>query len=134
MSLLNFDQTRDPGVIRFSLLIIPSGVNCLNSNNGFTKIATFVHQNCCPLNYADFWKPVVGLLLSHINCLIDSRSASLSFPRSSKLVFQFWLRLRFTAGRWDSISLNLNSFCHWSLQFACGRSNRRLSIIFQLQT
>ena len=57
-------------------------------------------------------------LLSFLSSLIDSRSASLSFPRSSKLVFQSWLRLRFTAGRWDSISLNLNSFYHWSLQFA----------------
>ena len=64
----------------------------------------------------------------------DSHSESLSFPRSSKLVFQFWLLLRFTAGRWDSTSLNFDSFYHWSLQFACGRSNRRLSIIFQLQT
>ena len=60
--------------------------------------------------------------------VIDSRSASLCFARSSKLVFQFWLRLRFTTGRWDSISSNLNSFYHCSLQFACGRSNRRLSI------
>ena len=66
--------------------------------------------------------------------VFDSRSASLSFPRSSKLVFQFWLRLQFTAGRWDSISLNFDSFYNWSLQFASSRSNRRLSIIFQLET
>ena len=60
--------------------------------------------------------------------LIDSRSASLSFPRSSKLVFQFWLRLRFTAGRWDSISLNFDSFYNWSLQFASG--NRKAVNLF----
>ena len=49
---------------------------------------------------------------------------SLSFPRSSKLVFQFWLHLWFT-GHWDSISLNLDSFYHWSLQFA---SSNRIAV------
>ena len=49
---------------------------------------------------------------------------SLSFPRSSKLVFQFWLHLWFT-GHWDSISLNLDSFYHWSLQFA---SRNRIAV------
>ena len=55
--------------------------------------------------------------------IIDSRSASLSFPRLSNLSFQFQLRLLFTAGHWDSISLNSDSFYHWSLQFAS--SNRK---------
>ena len=74
---------------------------------------------CQNKSYFHFMGPFESLShLRYNKTLIDSRSASLSFPRSSKLVFQFWLRLRFTAGRWDSISLNVDSFYHWSQQFA----------------